>query len=408
MEHYIIILTFIGLASLSMAWMPKVSEYTGISYAIIYLVIGFIIYSMFPDHLPSPLPQQNHSVTLHLTELVVIISLMGAGIRIDRPFKLKNWASPLKLATITMVLCVIGASLLGYYFLGMGFTSAILLGAILAPTDPVLAADVQVGPPNERTKSETRFALTAEAGLNDGTAFPFTWLAIAVGMISLGDTSRLENWFFFDVLYRILSGVFLGYLFGKGFGYLLFSLAKKYKVLKTRDGLFAISITLVVYGLTEMISGYGFIAVFICAITLRHYEKEHDYHTELHSFSDQVERLLICILLILVGGSLATGILEPLDWKMAIFVLLFIFLIRPLAGMLTLTNSKILLKEKLAISFFGIKGMGSVFYLAFAISKFDFNHQDELWAILAFTILISVMLHGFTATRTMKKLTKKV
>ncbi len=408
MDHYILILTLIGLASLSMAWMPKISKYTGISYAIVYLLIGFIIYSMLPGILPSPLPQHNHSLSLHLTELVVIISLMGAGIKIDRSFSLNKWATPLKLATITMILCVLGATLLSYYFLGMGLASAILLGAILAPTDPVLAADVQVGPPNEKTKSETRFALTAEAGLNDGTAFPFTWLAITVGLFSLGESNGLTNWFIFDILYRISIAIFFGYLFGKTIGYLIFSLAKKYKFLKTQDGLFAISVTLVVYGLTELLSGYGFIAVFICAITLRHYEKEHDYHTELHAFSDQVERLLVCILLILFGGTLASGILVPLNWQMVVFVLVFLFLIRPIAGLLTLYKSKILLKEKLAISFFGIKGMGSVFYLAFAISKFDFSYQDELWAIIAFTILISVILHGLTATKIMKKLTNKV
>jgi len=110
----------------------------------------------------------------------------------------------------------------------------------------------------------------------------------------------------------------------------------------------------------------------------------------------------------LFGGALANGILSPLNWKMVVFVLAFIFLVRPLSGMLTLSRAKIKLKEKLAISFFGIRGMGSVFYLAFAFGKFDFSYQDELWAITAFTILISIIFHGFTATLIMKKLTRNV
>ncbi len=408
MDQYLLILTGIGLASLSMAWMPRISAYTGISYSIFYVLIGFIVFLFFPSALPNPLPQKNPILTLHLTELVVIISLMGTGIKIDRNFSIKNWATPLKLATFTMTLCILAAAFLGYHYLELGLASALLLGAVLAPTDPVLAADVQVGPPNDDTKSETKFSLTAEAGLNDGMAFPFTWLAITVGLISIGQPQSLVNWFAFDVLYRILIGVALGYLAGKGMGYLIFSMAKKYKFLKTRDGLLAISVTLVVFGITEMVNGYGFIAVFISAISFRHYEKNHEYHKELHSFTDQVERLLVCILLILFGGTLASGILSSLDWKMIIFVLVFLFLIRPLSGLLTLSNSDLKREEKFAISIFGIKGFGSVFYLVFALSKFNFLHQDKLWAIVALAILVSVILHGFTANNIMSKLTKRI
>jgi len=407
MDQYILILALIGFGSFIICWMPKISEYTGISYAIFYVVIGFLMYRIFPDILPNPLPQQNPTLTLHLTEIVVIVSLMGAGIKIDRAFKFKAWAVPLKLATITMILCIIAATILGYYFLGLGLASAALLGAALAPTDPVLASDVQVGPPNDEAKSETRFSLTAEAGLNDGMAFPFTWLAITLGLISMGGNAEISNWFLFDVIYRIVAGVLIGYFSGKFIGYLVFDLSTRYKFLETRDGLLAISITLLVYGLTELLSAYGFISVFICAITLRHFEKHHAYHTELHSFSDQVERLLTCVLLILLGGALANSVLDSLTWEMVVFVLAFIFLVRPLSGMLTLIGSKLHAKEKLAISFFGIKGMGSVFYLAFAFGKFDFKYQDELWAITAFTILISVILHGLTATPIMKRLTGK-
>ena len=336
--------------------MPQISEKTGISYSVIYLVAGILLYLIIPDYLPNPLPQNHETLTLHLSELIVIISLMGAGIKIDRVFSFKKWASPLKLIGITMLLCIAATVFFGYYLLGLGLASAILLGAVLAPTDPVLAADVQVGPPNETGESDTKFILTSEAGLNDGVAFPFTWLAITVGLIIGGKEASIIDWFAFDLLYRMGAGILLGYIAGKGLGYLVFGLADRYKILITRNSLVAISITLLVYGVTEMLHGYGFIAVFICAITLRHYEKGHKYHKEMHSFTDQIERLLVCMLLMLLGGAVAMGILEALTWEMAFFVMVFILIVRPLSGLIGLIKSGLKFKQKLAISFFGIRG----------------------------------------------------
>ena len=407
MDQYILILVIFGFAIFSVALMPKISKRTGISYSIFYVVLGFILYAAAPQFLPDPMPQHSKSITLHLSELIVIISLMGTGIKIDRKFSFKSWSSPLKLISFTMLFCIAGAALMGYYMLSLGLSSAVLLGAVLAPTDPVLASDVQVGPPNEHIKSEVKFALTSEAGLNDGVAFPFTWLAITIGMIMTGKDTSFVHWFAFDVIYRIGAGVLLGFLSGKLMGILLFTVSEKYETLKTRDGLVAVAATLLVYGITELVHGYGFIAVFICAITFRHFEKEHTYHDKLHSFTDQIERLLLCLLLLIFGGTLAMGILKPLSWEMVLFSVVFLFIIRPLFGWMALYKTTIKNRERLAIGFFGIRGMGSVFYLAFAFTKFDFNYQDELWAVLSFTILLSILTHGLTATSVMEYLKQK-
>jgi sodium/hydrogen antiporter len=174
MDHYIPVLLIAGLASLGMAFMPAVAKRTGISYSLIYIAIGAITYLVVGDWLPSPLPASNNELTVHLTELIVIVSLMGTGIKIDRGFSFRNWSSPLRLILIAMVLCILACVLMGMLMLDLALPAALLLGAVLVPTDPVLASDVQVGPPNEKLKSEAKFALTSEAGLNDGFAFPFT------------------------------------------------------------------------------------------------------------------------------------------------------------------------------------------------------------------------------------------
>lgn len=408
MEQYILLLTITGIAIFGMAWMPALTKRIGISYSVIYLVFGALLYLALPGMLPVPLPMEHEDMTLRLAELVVIISLMGTGIKIDRAFSLKNWQSPLRLVFVAMIICIGVAALLGYAFLNFNLASAVLLGAVLAPTDPVLASDVQVGPPNDRIRSETKFSLTAEAGINDGMAFPFTWLSITLAAMAAGGEGSLLQWFGSDFVYRILAGLVIGFAAGKAVGFLIFRLAKKHSKLHTSDGFLAIALTFVVYGVTEMLAGYGFIAVFVSAVTLRHYEKLNEYHDELHSFTDQVERLLVAVLLILFGGSLVSGILSSLTWQMVVFTLVFLLIVRPVAAYISLFRLNITRKEKLAISFLGIRGMGSIFYLAFAFHQMDYADEAALWSIVAFTIFCSIMLHGFTANPIMKYIKKTI
>ncbi|PZX59155.1 NhaP-type Na+/H+ or K+/H+ antiporter [Algoriphagus ratkowskyi] len=403
MNSFIVVLFIIGLVTFSMAWMPFLSKKLGVSYSVFYMAAGVLLYWLFPDHLPSPLPQENESVVLHLTELIVIISLMGAGLKIKRTFSLKNWSLPLRLVFIGMLLGIVVSALLGYFMLGLNLAAALLLAAVLAPTDPVLASDVQVSPPNEKKDSETKFALTAEAGINDGLAFPFTWLAITVAAISAGIDDTLWSWLTFHFIYKIVAGLIAGFLLGKAAGYLIFDFSKKYKFLEKLDGFVALSMTLLVYGLTEMIHGYGFIAVFVSALTLRNYEKNHEYHESMHSFTDQVERIFVVLLLMLFGGAISLGVLENLTWNMVFFVLLLLLVIRPVVGYLSLLGTDISKREKLTISFFGIRGLGSIFYLAFAFQEISFEYQDELWSIVSLTVALSILIHGLTVSMAMKK-----
>ncbi len=403
MDPYIISITIIGLAALGMAWIPSLTKKISISYSIIFLVFGIVAYSML-NELPWPNPLWQENYAMHLTELVVIVALMGTGIKIDHPFSLREWKAPFRLVTVTMLLSIGVMMVLGIWVLGFSPASAILLGAVLAPTDPVLASDVQVGPPNAGENDEVRFALTAEAGLNDGMAFPFTWLAIMLATSGQTDEAWWMEWFFRDVLYRLIVGAVVGFGIGKAIVYLFFKLPEKYKMLHVRDGFVALSATLLVYGITELIHGYGFIAVFVAAITIRNYEMHHEYHGELHRFTDQIERILLAILLTLFGGSLVNGILDSLTWTMALVGLGFVLVIRPLTGLIGLIGTSLKFREKLAISFFGIKGIGSFFYISFAMDKVQFINKEEVWSIAAFIVLISILMHGLTASVTMKKL----
>jgi len=399
MDSYLILITVVGVAALGMAWIPFFTKRTNISYSIIYVLTGAILYSI-TDALPFPDPLLEQESVLRLTEMVVIISLMGTGLKIDQPFSFGSWKVPFRLVTVTMVLSIAVVTLLSTYMFDLDIASALLLGAVLAPTDPVLASDVQVGPPLEKTKDNIRFSLTAEAGMNDGMAFPFTLLAIALASPKEFDLLR---WVSNDLLFKIMIGSASGFILGRLLAYLVFKASTDQNIV-VRDGFVAICATLITYGFTEMLHGYGFIAVFVAAISIRNYELHHDYHQKMHSFTDQIERILLAIVLILFGGALVYVLARDISWTVVIFTVLCIFIIRPVTAWLSLFTTDLHNKEKAAISFFGIKGIGSFFYLAYALQHAQFAGERFLWIIVSCVVLFSIIIHGVTATYVMKKI----
>lgn len=400
---YTLSIIIIGASVLGMAWMPIINRITGISYSIFYVFFGMVIFAVFKS-LPIPNPIIYPTETLHLTELVVITSIMGTGLKIDQPFSLRKWRVPFRLVLITMLLCIGIVFLAGQWAFEFDIASALLLGAVLAPTDPVLASDVQVGPPHEKDKENIRFSLTAEAGMNDGTAFPFVWLAISLAFYGATGHGNFSQWVWFDLIYRLIIGFAFGYIIGRALAYLIFYIPEKKKFIVIKDGFVAIATTLLVYGLTELFNGYGFIAVFVSAITLRNSHMTHRFHKNLHEFTDQIEKILVAIVLLLFGGSIVNGILQYLTVEMALFGLAFLFIIRPLTSLIALIGTRLHIKEKMAISFFGIRGIGSFFYLAFALSTTYFSYAKELWSLVSFIVLISIIIHGITASPVMKKI----
>jgi sodium/hydrogen antiporter len=403
MNSYILAITLIGLSALAMAWLPAWLEHKPVSYAMLFVGMGFLLYQL-PLDLPNPDPLRNEGLTVRLTEMGLIISLMGTGLKINREFGWKNWQVSFLLVGVTMVLCIAALGFLSWWLLGLIPASALLLGAAMAPTDPVLAADVQVGPPGEEQEDHVRFSLTSEAGMNDSMAFPFTWMAIAMALSTQTGEDWFWPWLWRDLIYKLLAGVGTGYLLGRMLAYLLFVLPKKWAFPKVRDGFVAIAATLMIYGVTELIHGYGFVAVFVAGLTIGNHERGHKYHRQLHDFTEQIERIFLVIILLLFGGSLAQGLLEELNITGILLGLAFVFIIRPVIAFFTLTGQKVTLREKVAISFFGIRGIGSLYYLSFASTQAGFPEEKMLWALAGFIVLISVVVHGMLATPVMRYL----
>ncbi|RYD97931.1 MAG: sodium:proton antiporter [Sphingobacteriales bacterium] len=400
---YILILTGVGLLIALVAWLPLALRRLPLSLPIVCIAIGAGLF-LLPQVTLQPLPILYPDITERFTELIVIIALMGAGLKIDRVFNWRRWSVTWRLLAFTMPLGIIAITAMGVVLLGLPFPVALLLAAALAPTDPVLAADVQVGPPKAGEEDVVRFGLTSEAGLNDGAAFPFVHLAVILALALPTGEPWLIEWISYRVVWEIVGGIAGGWIIGRLFGWLTFHVPARSKLAKTGDGLIAISAALVSYGLTEIIHVYGFLAVFVTALTFRHSHRQHDFHLEMHAITEQVERLAMMALLILFGGALVSGLLTAISWQDVLVAVLILVIIRPLSGWIGLLGFPAEAREKVTLAFFGIRGVGSIYYLAYGINHMAVPDAERLWAIVGLVVLLSILLHGVTVTPIMRAL----
>ena len=396
-----LLFALIGVGALLAGILPRVLERRPLSMPIVFLLLGMAVFAL-PLGLPEPDPTAHPKLAEHLTEIGVIVALMGAGLKIDRPLSRRGWASTWRLLVIAMPLTIAAVALLGWWWAGLVPAAALLLGAALAPTDPVLASDVQVGEPTdeEDSEDEVRFALTSEAGLNDGLAFPFVYAAIALA--GVGGLAWTAEWAVRDVFFKVLVAIAGGLVVGRLLGRLFFRAKREsLRLAKHSEGFLALAATFLAYGVVEVAGGYGFLAVFVAARGIRSLERSHEYHQILHDFAEQTERLLTVLLLLLFGGAVVTGLLAPLTWPAALVGLALIFVVRPLIGYVALLRTNGSHAEHGVIAVFGIRGIGSFYYIAYALTHAKFPQADLLWATVGFVVLVSVVLHGIAVTPVM-------
>jgi NhaP-type Na+/H+ or K+/H+ antiporter len=409
METYVLVVVGFGVLVLLTAWLPMVLRALPLSLPICCVGIGAALSTIPVVAELTPHPGSHTKLIEHATEGVVVISLMGAGLKIDRLFGWRSWSVTWRLLGVGMPLTILALTVLGTTLLGLGLASALLLASSLAPTDPVLASDVQVGQPYQDHEDEPRFALTSEAGLNDGLAFPFVSLSIAIA--SSGGLSGLSwsHWVAVDLLWKIAVGAVLGAVIGRGLGWLMFHLPNLSKLSRTGDGFVALGVTCIAYGCVQAIDGYGFIGVFAAALALRSSNRGHEYHRKMHDYAEELERILMMVLLVGFGAVLVSGgLLRALTGPAAIFALLAVLVARPLCCWIGLLGSGRSNGDRAVVSFFGIRGLGTVYYLAFATGHAAFEETDLLWATAGLTVLISILLHGVTVTPVLRVLDRRM
>jgi sodium/hydrogen antiporter len=397
-----------------------------------YLAIGF---GLGPAGLGMlRLDPLDDSVLLErLSEVVVIISLFSAGLKLRTPFTDRRWRIPVRLATLSMLLTVALIAATGYWLLGLPLGAAVLLGAVLAPTDPVLASDVQVERPNDRDR--LRFGLTGEAGLNDGTAFPFVMLGLGLlGLHELGPSGL--RWLAVDVVWAVAAGLTIGWLAGTLVGRLVLYLRRTHREAIGLDDFLALGLIALSYGVALLAHSYGFLAVFAAGLALRRVEMTHSEaepdellkqasagtsaeematdpqrapaymaHAVL-GFNEQLERIGEVAMMVLAGGLLATIVWLP---QALWFVPLLLLLIRPLSAALGLVGAEVGPLQRRLIGWFGIRGVGSIYYLMFAITHgLADDSARTLLSLTLITITVSVVVHGISVTPLMEYYQRRI
>ncbi len=422
-----------GLCLLLAVVLPRVLASYAVSAPMVLVGVGLVFGLLpIPAHLDLD-PTTDRALIEHVTELTILVALMGVGLALDRPLRLRErvswarWSATWRLLAIAMPLTIAGVALVGWWFVGLAPASALLLGAVLAPTDPVLASDVQVDGPMtaaglenlesidqalvdvearaSATPDEVRFALTAEAGLNDGLAFPFVYLAILVAAGGFG-LSTAGEWVGWYLVTKILIGLVVGVAVGWGLAKIAFrSRRPALRLAEQGEPTLALAALLTAYGAAEVIGGYGFLAVFACAMSIRAAERSHDYHRAMHEVIERLERLLTLVVLLFLGIATTRGLLDSLTLSGVGVAVVLIVVIRPLSGLVALelwpreaTSAGGMGRgERRAAAFFGVRGVGSIYYLAYATGQGDFADAGWLWSTVAFTIVLSVLVHGLTA-----------
>jgi len=394
--HSAELLAFAGFGAviLIVAWLPLWLERLPLTMPMLAVGAGYIAF-LFTPALAAP--QAHPRITTVLLEVVLIVAVIGAGLSIDRRFSWRGWASTWRLLVIVMPLSIAALAALGCCLLGLPLGVAVLLGAILAPTDPVLASSVQVGPPGVGEEGETRFALTSEAGLNDGLALPF--LVLGTMMIAHGSQPGwwIVRWFGVDLLW----GVAIAAVVGFACGWLLVKgnnlLPERLHLSQSNEGLASVGLAFLVYAAANALHSYGFVAVFVAAITLRKFGRALEYAQRLTASARRLERLLAFLVFGLFGGAIASGVLDGIGWREVAFVLLALLVVRPIVTLLGFAGSVHPAPVRLAVGYFGIRGLGSLYYISYVVGANPLDNQHGLWSVTALAVLFSIALYGVTA-----------
>jgi NhaP-type Na+/H+ or K+/H+ antiporter len=413
----------VGVLLVAMAMADSVLRRLPLTTPMLYLAVGVLLGPMGLGLLALD-PIAHADLLERVAEVVVIVSLFAAGLKLRAPLTERRWVVPVALAFGSMTLTVGLIALAGRVLLGLPLGAAVLLGAVLAPTDPVLASDVQVEKPADRDR--LRFSLTAEAGLNDGTAFPFVMLGL--GLLGLHDLgSGAWRWWAVDVFWAIAAGLAVGTLLGTLVGRLVIYLRREHREGLGLDDFLALGLITLSYGLALLIHAYGFLAVFAAGLAVRRIERRHTGEAEpppdveaagrgvdaaeeathpdtapaymaqaVLGFSEQLERIGTVGVVLLVGSMLLP---DALPSAVLWFAPLLFLVIRPLAvAPATLAGGLTRLQRGL-IAWFGIRGIGSIYYLSFAIAR-GVNESDArlLMGVTLGVVASSILVHGLSVT----------
>ena len=398
-----------------------------LSTSMLYMLAGFVL-GPAGFALLTPSPITDHRVLEIVAEAALLVSLFAVGLKLTLPLSDRRWHAPLRLATVSMLITIALLSLIGFMLFDLPLGAAILLAAMLAPTDPVLASDVQLEDPNDR--DSVRFSLTGEGGLNDGAAFPFVMLGLA--LLGLRDSGwSYSHWVMLDFVWPIVGGLAIGALCGYAIGKLVLYLRTRHQEAIGLDEFLMLGSIGVAYGASQLSATYGFLAVFAAGLALQRSQRTPAseqavtstdkkiekaltkgdkeelatdpqlagaYMTQaVRGFNEQLERIVEVAIVIIVGAMLTLIVLPQ---NAIVYLILLFFVVRPLAVWLGLAGLNMPRDQKLLIGWFGIRGIGSIYYLLYAIGQglLQAPLTQLMMSIVLTAVAVSIVVHGISVT----------
>ncbi|MEJ8859768.1 cation:proton antiporter [Variovorax robiniae] len=421
----------IGALLMLMALSGSFLKKLPISAAALYMGIGFAIGPACLGWLQLSL-EHDTKVVETICEVALLISLFAVGLRLQIRTQFSSWRLPALLATVTM-LCTVAPMAGLAVALHWSWPNALLLAAILAPTDPVLASDVQVR--HEEDTDDLRFGLTAEGGLNDGTAFPL--VVLALGLMGAGDLGPAGmRWLTTDILWAVIGGLALGWTCGAAFTRLTLFLQTTRQQALGMESFLALGLIALTYGIALRANVLGFLAVFVAGLSMRHVEraakadaeeklarspssvdrslpgkeskvaavtqaKTADAMTrEVLGFAKELEKFVELAAMLAIGCLLRPTMLT---WRNVVVAAILIAVARPLAIYVTTFRGRWNYSQRRLAAWFGIRGVGSVYYLAYATNRNpSLATSSDIMGPVLVAVAASVLLHGASAAPLMR------
>ena len=349
-------------------------------------------------------PIGDHVLFERVCEVALVVAVFGSGLAVERQVsRYSAWLIAV-LLVVAMPVTIAAIAAFGSLVMGLPFGAAVLLGAVLAPTDPVLAGDVGLGPPGEAPLGEPRLSLHTEAGANDGLASPFVIAGLLIATHS--GTGWVGGWLAVDIWYKV--GVAL--VVGIGGGWLA---ATAVAALRDRDlfaiefdGFLALALSLLLYGLAVWLDGYGLVAVFVAGIVFRRRDRAEALSARIHRGGENFGRLLELVVLVLLGSALTTaGLAVPGlgGWLLAPVLIL---VIRPAIVLVLAARAPFGLRPRLFLGFFGVRGVAAIYYAMVVAGRHVLPAHETavvVWTTIV-CVVVSVVVHGITATPLTRRL----
>jgi NhaP-type Na+/H+ or K+/H+ antiporter len=392
----------VGFLLVGIALLGRFLDRRPLSPAMIYLLVGCLLGPTVFDVLELH-PLRELTLLESVTEIALLIALFTVGIKMRVPVGDWRWSVPMRLATVSMVLTILGVAMVAVVLLGFEWPVALVLGATLAPTDPVLASDVQLRSAQDR--DGLRFGLTGEGGLNDGTAFPFVWLGLgAMGLHDLGFLAW--HWIAVDLVWGIAGGLGIGFFIGTLLAQGVRKLRAWRKDAVIFDEFLLLGVIALSYGVALAANSLGFLAVFAAGLALRRADDIHansrraadkpPLTPSMLNVNEQLERIVEVAVVLLVGAMISTGY-----WSMEGLVLaaLLFVVIRPLSVWIGVRGAHTDAAPRRLLAWFGIRGIGSVYYAVF-FAGFELRDAiaTNVLSVVFTVVAASIVLHGISAT----------